>query len=118
MRNNTKDYQQPYTDSSRLGTILDEVEAKLREIYGDRFQGLVLYGSHARGTAVLGSDIDLLLLLSSCDGIRERRNYSTAIAKLSLKHDTVISLVPIEIDKYRYGKSPFLLNVRREGKHL
>ena len=53
----------PYAVSSRLQTILGETEATLRGIYGDRFLGLALLGSHARGTAALGSDIDLVLLL-------------------------------------------------------
>jgi hypothetical protein len=30
----------------------------------------------------------------------------------------VISLVPMGVDEYRLGKSPFLMNVRREGVNL
>jgi predicted nucleotidyltransferase len=105
-------------DSSSLQMIINEVETTLRRIYGDLFIGLVLFGSHARGTAVQGSDIDLVLLLPKSNGVRERRNYSAAIADLSLKHDTVISLVPMGVDEYRLGKSPFLMNVRREGVNL
>ncbi|MEA4884373.1 MAG: nucleotidyltransferase domain-containing protein [Clostridia bacterium] len=108
----------PYVAASRLRTILGETEATLRGIYGDRFLGLVLFGSHARGTAASGSDIDLVLLLGDCEGVRERRHYSAAIADLSLRHDTVISVVPMGIDEYRSGKTPFLLNVRKEGVSL
>lgn len=50
----------PYAVSPRLQAILGETEATLRGIYGDRFLGLVLSGSHARGTAAPGSDIDLV----------------------------------------------------------
>jgi len=99
----------------RLQSILDETEARLRNIYGDRFLGLVLFGSHARGGAVQGSDIDLVLLLRDCVGVRERRHYAEAVAELSLRHDVVISLVPMGIEEYRMDKTPFLLNVRREG---
>ena len=108
----------PCAVSSRLQTILGETEAALRGIYGDRFLGLVLFGSHARGTAAPGSDIDLVLLLRDCEGVRERRHYSAAIADLSLRYDTVISVVPMGIDEYRLGKTPFLLNVRKEGVGL
>lgn len=73
----------PYAVSSRFQTILGETEATLRGIYGDRFLGLVLFGSHARGTAAPGSDIDLALLLRDCEGVRERRHYSAAIADRS-----------------------------------
>ena len=62
--------------------------------------------------------IDLVLLLGDCEGVRERRHYSAAIADLSLRYDTVISVVPMGIDEYRLGKTPFLLNVRKEGVGL
>lgn len=101
-----------------LQSVLDETEARLRSIYGDRFLGLVLFGSYARGVAVQGSDIDLIVLLRDCAGARERRHYAEAIAELSLRHDVVISLVPMGIEEYRMGKTPFLLNVRREGIRL
>ncbi|MGI8911693.1 MAG: nucleotidyltransferase domain-containing protein [Rubrobacteraceae bacterium] len=35
----------------------------LGTIYGERYRGMVLYGSYARGEADEGSDVDLLLLL-------------------------------------------------------
>lgn len=79
-----------------LRPILGETEAALRRIYGDRFRGLVLFGSQARGKA-------------------GPRRYSQTVAELSLRHDTVISLVPMAVEEFRSGRTPFLLNVRREG---
>jgi len=98
-----------------LRPILGETEAALRRIYGDRFRGLVLFGSQARGKAGPGSDVDLVLLLEESSGARERRRYSQTVAELSLRHDTVISLVPMAVEEFRSGRTPFLLNVRREG---
>jgi predicted nucleotidyltransferase len=118
MSNDTEAIRPPYALSPCLQAILEEVEATLRGIYGDGFLGLVLFGSHARGTSVKGSDIDLVLLLQDCEGVCERQRYSAAIADLSLQYDIVISLVPMGIDEYRSGKTPFLLNVRREGVRL
>jgi predicted nucleotidyltransferase len=91
----------------RLQAVLGETEAALRGIYGDRFRGLVLFGSQARGRAVPGSDIDLVLLLEKSDGARERRHCSEAVAELSLRHDTVISLVPIGIEEAAPQMPPF-----------
>jgi predicted nucleotidyltransferase len=110
--------RRPFALSSRLRAILNETETALRGIYGDRFLGLVLFGSHARSRAVQGSDIDLILLLQDSDGARERRRYAEAVADLSLRYDTVISLVPMGIEEFRLSKTPFLLNVRREGIRL
>jgi len=75
----------------------------------------VLFGSQARGGPEPGSDVDLVLLLEKSSGARERRRYSEAVAELSLRHDMVISLVPMAVDEFHSGKTPFLLNVRREG---
>ncbi|MEW6308096.1 MAG: nucleotidyltransferase domain-containing protein [Bacillota bacterium] len=104
--------------SRRLRAILAETEAELRGVYRDRFLGLILYGSHARGSAEEGSDIDLILLLRESAGVRERQHYAEAIARLSLKYDAVISIVPMGMREYRTGRTPFLLNVRREGISL
>ena len=46
-----------------LTQTLSQLARGLRELYGDRFRGLVLYGSYARGEAAEGSDVDLLVLL-------------------------------------------------------
>jgi len=118
MNTDTEAIRPSFTLSPRFQGIVREIEATLRGIYGDRFLGLVLFGSHARGTSVQGSDIDLVLLLQDCSGLSERQHYSEAIADLSLRYDTVISLIPMGIDEYRSGKTPFLLNVRKEGVRL
>ena len=115
MQRKPRTARQPRLVPPSLQPILGETEAALRGIYGDRFRGLVLFGSHARGRAVPGSDIDLVLLLERSDGSRERRQYAKTVAELSLRHDTVISLVPMGIEEFRSATTPFLLNVRREG---
>jgi len=98
--------------------IIDELEARLRDIYGSRFLGLVLFGSHARGAAEAGSDIDLMLLLRDSGGVKERRLHADVVAELSLRHDVVISLVPMGIEEFERSKTPLLLNVRKEGIRL
>ncbi len=42
--------------------LLEHLARALAVLYGDRCRGLVLYGSHARGEANEGSDVDVLLL--------------------------------------------------------
>ena len=118
MHRDPKAIRRSHAVPPRLQAVLGETEAALRGIYGDRFRGLVLFGSQARGRADPGSDIDLVLLLEKSDGARERRHCSEVVAELSLRHDTVISLVPMGIEEFRSAKTPFLLNVRREGIRL
>lgn len=44
-----------------LKRLLGRLAHGLRELYGDWYRGLILYGSYARGEADEGSDVDLLL---------------------------------------------------------
>jgi uncharacterized protein len=46
-----------------LHEVLQELSEGLRELYGERYRGLLLYGSYARSEATEESDVDLLLLL-------------------------------------------------------
>ena len=78
--------------AGRVPVLCVRVEARLRELYGERLRGLVLYGSHARGEADDGSDVDLLVLLDEVDDFwRELRAIRGVTAELSLEHDVVVS---------------------------
>ncbi len=99
-----------------LKPILREVKAKLEAIYGDRLRGIVLYGSWARGEATDGSDIDLLILLDNVqDPVSELDMYSSDIYEIDLKHDVVISTVPVDADDFATGELPLYVCARGEG---
>jgi predicted nucleotidyltransferase len=101
-----------------LESILWELDDSLRELYRERYRGLVLYGSHARGEADDGSDVDLLLLLEGEVGVgREIRRSSRLVATLSLEAGRVLSVVPVSVEDYRASSDPYLANARSEG-HL
>ena len=89
------------------------------ELYGSRLVLLVLYGTQARGDAELGSDIDVLVVLEGeVAPFHEIEHVTPITADLSLKHDVVISCVYVSAERYYREKSPFMLNVRREGVAL
>jgi predicted nucleotidyltransferase len=46
-----------------MDPIIQKCKEILEKHYGERFAGLILYGSQARGQAEEGSDIDMLVLL-------------------------------------------------------
>ena len=99
--------------------IIREIERELQKIYATRLKELILFGSYARGDFTEESDIDLLLLLEGLANIAtERARYFPVISQLSLKFDTVISVIPYDIDEFRSTKTPFLLNVAKEGIKL
>ena len=102
--------------SQELNTILAELRHQLVELYGSRLVQLVLYGSQARGDALPGSDVDVLVVLvGPGDPATEIERVSPITAVLSLEHDIVISCVYISEERYMQENSPLLLNVRREG---
>lgn len=93
-------------------TLKQELEA----LYGDRLEGVYLYGSYARGTATGDSDIDLLVVLQGpVRPGREIRRMNPVVSKACLEHDVLISVLPVSKDHYSKRESPFLLNVRREA---
>jgi predicted nucleotidyltransferase len=101
---------------ARVRAMLTELGNDFRSLYGDRLVRLVLFGSHARGDAVPGSDIDVLVVLRG--PVRpgmEIQRAGASKAKLCLKYGEVVSTTFISAQRYETERSPLLLNVRREG---
>lgn len=102
-----------------LDNVLGDLDGGLRKLYGRRYRGLVLYGSHARGEADEDSDVDLLLLLDGAVEVgKEIRRSSELVSSLSLEAGVVLSLVPVSVENYRISSDPYLINARREGATL
>lgn len=107
----------PALAASRLpADLLARLSEGLRTLYGERYRGLVLYGSYARGEADEGSDVDLLLLLDGeFDQTRELLRAGDVNWPLSLEGGYTISLLPVDTVTYHNSKEPFLWNARDEG---
>lgn len=100
----------------RVATILAELRARFVEVYGDRMVHLVLFDSQARGDAVEGSDIDILVVLrGEVEPWTEISRTSDIAAEISLRHDVVVSRVFVSLERYLEERTPLLMNVRREG---
>jgi predicted nucleotidyltransferase len=96
--------------------ILEEVKKRLKETYGNRLRGIILYGSFARGDATEGSDIDLIVLLKDMnDTVDEILKCSNAFGDLELTYDTLISVLPLDANEFRRKRLPVILNAKREG---
>jgi predicted nucleotidyltransferase len=96
--------------------VINELKEKLVKIYGSSFIHLILYGSWARGEANENSDIDLLVVL---DGKitpgREIDRMIDVITDLNLKYDVLLSVCPVSQESYLTVRTPFFVNVRKEG---
>jgi len=102
--------------------LLQRIKERLKELYGPRFRGLVLYGSVARGEERKDSDIDILCLLEGPVSLwREIQNTTRAVYDLALSQIDegegfrAINVVPVEASSYRAGVCNFYREARREG---
>ncbi len=102
---------------------MDPIISKCKEIlerhYGDRFAGLILYGSQASGQAEAGSDIDLLVLLQGpFDYFQEIWSLSELLYPLLLESERLISVKPASVQDFQDGTLQFYRHGRREGIQL
>jgi len=96
--------------------VVLELRSRLKDLYGKRFRGLLLYGSYARGEAWQGSDVDLLLLLEGpVNAAREVLATEPVVWPLALASGLVLSLIPADDGAYQRGAGIFLRTIRKEA---
>ncbi len=99
-----------------LRQLLEQLGEHLGKFYGERYAGLILFGSYARGDWTEHSDVDLLLLLNGeVSSSREIMRAEDVIYPFALESGHLLTLVPISINTFYHSGDPFLLNVREEG---
>lgn len=102
-----------------LNTVLNEAGTKLQSLFGDKLDGIILFGSYARGDFDEESDIDVMALVDmdrSSLG-KFRRTVSAMANDIDLKYDVLLSIKlqdKITFEKYR-DILPFYRNVLKEG---
>ncbi|MCP3962488.1 MAG: nucleotidyltransferase domain-containing protein [bacterium] len=99
-----------------LQELLRAVKRGLERRYGDRLQGLYLFGSHARGESETDSDVDLLIVLDDVpDYVAEVRRVGKLISPLALRYEISISSVFLSKSDWLEADGPFYANVRRDA---
>lgn len=99
--------------------LLSEIKARLQRAFGERLQGVVLYGSEARGEAHPDSDIDLLVLLTG--PVEDRRDSWQCIDTLYpvvLETGRPIHAEPVDVHEYRAAEAGLYREAQREGVAL
>jgi predicted nucleotidyltransferase len=94
---------------------LGELKGALSELYGERLRGVYLYGSYARGTFHRESDVDLLVALAEpVKPGAEISRMSPLVSDVCLRHDLLISILPVSVEVLEGGRDAFFDQVRRE----
>lgn len=101
---------------NKVKVIVMEFGTRLKQLYGTRLEQVILFGSQARGDAIEGSDIDVLIILSGEVNIGEEISRTSKICSdLSLAHDVALSRIFTSSERFAKEKNPFYTNVHREG---
>lgn len=106
----------------KIRDVLRIFAEEAKEIYGSKLEGIILYGSCARGDFSDDSDIDVLILLnvSPKDISAQRSKIEDVTDHLGWDYDVVLAPVFQSADVYRkYAPvSVFYQNVQKEGVRI
>ncbi len=111
----TRNLKKTRTESP-LKDILQELKDGLQKRYGSKLKSIMLFGSYAKGEQRSDSDIDIAVILEDFShACSEIERTGDIVSSLSLKFDTLISLVPIKEKDWRKRKTVLISNIKRDG---
>ncbi len=98
--------------------ILARFRAALGEIYGDRLERVVLYGSRARGDHRPDSDYDIAVFIKDPRTLGEEiRRLASVETDILWNTGAVINALPFRAGAYR-ERTGFMHEVRQDGRDL
>ena len=98
--------------------ILKRFRAALDQIYGDRIERVVLFGSRARGDAHDDSDYDIAVFLHDLtDRWREAERIIPVVTDVLYEEEAFIHAMPYRAGSYE-ERTPLMREIRREGIDL
>lgn len=99
--------------------VLKRFRAAVTEIYGDRLERVVLFGSRARGDAQEDSDYDVAVFLRHMDDRMAEMNRLAYLSTAILDETgELISAVPYRAATYNDPRMPLMYAIRTEGIDL
>ena len=102
---------------ANIQKLLGELKSELIRMYGERLKGVYLYGSYARGENQPGSDVDVMIILSTYQRYGDEIKRTSEInAKLSLDYNLSVSRLFMTEERWKHDDSPLLRNVRAQGQ--
>jgi uncharacterized protein len=109
----------PMTEKPQNDPVLKRFRAVVTEIYGDRLERVVLFGSRARGDARKDSDYDVAVFLRDMDDRMAEMNRLADLSTAILDETgELISAVPYGAATYNDPRMPLMYAIRTEGIDL
>ena len=95
--------------------ILKRFRTALAELFGDRIERVVVYGSRARADAHAESDYDVAIFLKDfSDRWREMDRIIPIVTDILYEDEAFIHAMPYAAGTYRQ-RTPLMAEIRREG---
>jgi predicted nucleotidyltransferase len=100
----------------RVDEALQKIKPRLQAAFPERFRGVLLYGSEARGGARADSDLDLMVLLEGPLRLgKDLNGIVTALYPLQMELDRAIHALPVTIEAYEAAEYGLYREAKREG---
>lgn len=102
-----------------LNMLMSQIVAYSKEVFGDKFRSVILYGSYARGDYDDESDIDVMIMVDMDpeELVKYRRQISSFAAELDMENDVFLTpkLQSLSFFNQWKGAMPFYQNVLKDG---
>ena len=103
----------------KLDIFLDDAYNRVKKIYGEDLDKMILYGSYARGDYRDDSDIDIMLLVSCGKDIitEQRENLISVMGDLCLDYEIYPSIKVNNTDYFNRWKNsmPLFKSIEKDG---
>jgi predicted nucleotidyltransferase len=105
-----------------MAAIVDPILARFRtaldDVYGERIERVVLFGSRARGDAPPDSDYDVVVFLKDLDGFgKEAGRIAEIETDILIATGAIINALPLQAGSYR-DRTGLMQELRRDGLDL
>lgn len=99
--------------------IRKEIKSRLEAAFQERLEGILVFGSEARGEAGPDSDLDLMVLLQGPIRLgKDLEIIVDALYPVQLELEAPIHAIPVARESFETGSFALYRNARQEGVFL
>ena len=97
--------------------VIKDFKQVVTQLYGDRLDKIILYGSRARGDNREDSDFDFIVLLNDLEisSFHETEKIISSSSALLQKYNALITAKPVTLHRFTTDNSMFFKNVKQDA---